>query len=370
MSKPRKFPCLYNIVKKDDIETLIDYFIENPNYNIFASLRTSHNLYYHSIELGSLQCFIFLTNRLSLNDLSEWSGSVVSYYRENPDIFDFYYKTVKRLSEEENNYNCINKIILKVVSYSLKVYKELFDKIITEYDFLEQFDNRIFKKNLESVIVENKSLWITYFEKYYRDHGIDRNQLFAKCLIFSKFDTNKYLKLFKNMNYSDKIKIEAKINNVFYHHTVNKYSLEFLICMCCDIDDLSKLDICKEKRFEEELFHLFEEATSTEGGYDRITVFNDSPNLVFYNLMTLMKKGYFHYNYLVLEKHYERILKIIPYVSERFIDFIREKLAFENFDLDEYLRKNSSYNPMTEYIRNARILYEKIKIEYENINHD
>ncbi len=31
MSKPRKFPCLYNIVKKDDIETLIDYFIENPN---------------------------------------------------------------------------------------------------------------------------------------------------------------------------------------------------------------------------------------------------------------------------------------------------------------------------------------------------
>ncbi len=368
MPKPRKFPCLYNIVKKDDVETLTDFFDENPDYSIYYRLRTSHTMYDHCIELGSIQCFIFLTNRLSLNVLSEWSGSVVSYYREHPDIFDYYYKTVKKLSEEQNNYNCMNQIILKVISYSLKVYKELFDKIITEYDFLAQFENRIFKKNLESVIVENKSLWITYFEKYYRDNGIDRNQLFAKCLIFSKFDNSKYLKLFKNMNYTDKIKVEAKMNNVFYHHTVNEYSLEFLICMCCDIDDLSDFNICKEKRFEDELFHLFEEATSTEGGYDRIAVFNDSQNLVFYNLMTLMNKGYFYYSYLVPEKHYDRILKMIPYVSERFMDFMREKLAFENFDLDEYLRTHSSYNPMTEYIRNARILYEKIKTEYDKIH--
>ena len=54
---------------------------------------------------------------------------------------------------EENNYDCMNNIVLKVLSYSLSVYKDLFDKIITEYDFLEQFKNPIFKKNLEIILV-------------------------------------------------------------------------------------------------------------------------------------------------------------------------------------------------------------------------
>ena len=368
MSKPRKFPCLYNIVKKDDNLTLMDYFIENPDYDIFKSLRTSYSIYYHSIDLGSIKCFIFLTNRLSLNNLSKWSGLIVSYYRKYPQIFEYYYNTVKRLSEEENNYDCINNIILNVMGYSLNVYKDLFDKIITEYDFLGQFKNPVFKKNLESIIVENKSLWITYFEKYYREHGIDRNQLFAKCLIFSKFDNSKYLKLFKNMNYSDKIKIESIINETNCLHTDYEYSLDFLICMCCDLDDISQFNVCKENRFEEQLFNLFKEAISTEGNYDHIAVFYGCKNLVFYDLMTFIKEKHFWYNYLVPLKHYERILKMIPYVSEKFMEFMRENLAFENFNMDEYLKTHFSENAKEQYVKNARILYEKIKSEYEKIH--
>ena len=46
----------------------------------------------------------------------------------------------------------------------------------------------------------------------------------------------------------------------------------------------------KKKKFEEQLFYLFEEAISTEGNYDHIAVFHGSKNLVFYDLMTYMKE--------------------------------------------------------------------------------
>ena len=47
---------------------------------------------------------------------------------------------------------------------------------------------------------------------------------------------------------------------------------------------------------------------------------------------------------------------------------MRENLAFENFNMDEYLKTHFSENAKEQYVKNARILYEKIKSEYEKIH--
>jgi len=364
----KKFPSLFNIVKKDDVDTLISYLYENPDYDLTSDTIFGSSMYYYSIDLSSIKIFMYITNRLDLDHLSLYSNQIVNKYKYNPKYFDYYYVVVKKLSKEENNNRVINKIVLSILNFHNKLYKDLFDRVTSEYDFLGQFENDLFRKSVENRIVENKSLWLIFFEKYYRENNISRNHLFVKCLIFSKFDNSKYIKLFKGMNYSDKVKIEA-----CYDYSSNssrhEYSLEFIMCVTCDINDYSKMKIMKDGRFEEELFNLFSEAVNEEGeNFNRLSVLKDGENIIFYPLMKKINEKVWYYEYIIPEKFYEKIVKIVPYVSERFIEYMKKNLGYEGFDIDEYLRTHASYSVGPYYIKNSRILLKRIMDEYERVH--
>ncbi len=368
--KLRKFPSLYNIIKKDDDVTLTEYFEVNPYENLYdgpLKTCTCYTLYYHSIELGSINCFMNLTNRLNLDSLKEYASTVVSYYKNHPKIFDYYYAIAKMLSQEQNNYECMNKIVLSILDNSLKIYKELFDRVIKDYNFVEQFQNNIFRKNLENVIIKNKSLWITYFEKFNRNNNINRNNLFAKCLIFTKFDNKKYLELFNNMNYSDKIKIEDNERNDYnyYYTTRHEYSLEFIICVTCKIDDYSKFNIMKEKTFEEELINLFDETINKGENYNNFFVLKEGKNIVFNNLLIFINERKWYHQYIIEEENYEKILKLVPYMTEKMIEILEKELMFKDFDVEKFLKENSSYYVKPYYVQNSRNLLNLIKEEYK-----
>ncbi len=377
--KPKKFPCLLNIIKKDDATTLHEYFFENPDYDIFKDLKISGKcIYYHSIELGSIQCFMYLTNRLNLNNLERYADCIVHFYDKHPNIFDYYYTIVKMHCQEKNDYECINKIVKNIVKSSRNNYKKLFDKITSEYDFLSQFQNKDFKDELENIIVENKSMWIIHFEKYYRENNICRNNLFAKCLIFSKFDNSKFIKLFKNLNYSDKVHIKK---------SKYEYTLEFIICLTCNIDDFSKFKICNEKllvspsldgnqenwnytNFEDELLNLFSELEPNPNYYNSFIIFKEGKNIMFYELLETISKfaPFQEYKHLIQPENHDKLLKMIPFVSHRFIDLMTKHLSYEGFDIEEYLKKYFSYSLKPECVKNSRILLAKIKDEFEKIH--
>ncbi len=370
--KPRKFPSLYNIIKKDDDATLTEYFEVNPYEHLYEGplkTCTCYTLYYHSIELGSINCFINLTNRLNLDSLKEYASTVVTYYKNHPQIFDYYYAIVSKLSKEQNNYECINKIVLCILDNSLKIYKHLFEKIIKDYDFISQFQNNVFRKKLESIIIKNKSLWITFFEKFYRNNNINRNNLFAKCLIFSKFDNNKYLELFKNMNYSDKIKIEDnEINDYNYYYTTrHEYSLEFIICVTCKIDDYSKFNIMEKKTFEQELINMFDETINKEENYNNFCVLKEGKNIVFNNLLIFINERHWYHEYIIPEVNYEKILKLVPYMSDKMIIILEKELMFKDFNVEQFLKENCSYHEKPHYVQHSRELFNLIEEEYKKL---
>ncbi len=372
MSIPKKFPALYNIIKKDDVSILNEYFQENPNYDIFKSLSyTGYHIYYHSIDLSSIQCFKYLTDLMDLETLKGVAGDVVYHYKKDQQIFNYYYDVVRNKCEQENNYNPINKIVINIVKYNQNIYKNLFDKVISEYDFVAQFQNSIFKKNLENVIVENKSLWINYFEKFYRDNNISRDNLFAKCLIFSKFDTDKYLKLFKNMDYSQKIRIEGKIDCWDFHHmSKHEYTLEFIICITCPNQDISNFKICTENKIEDELLNLFSEADDKSVIYNSFLNFKNGNNIIFYELMETINKykPFAEYAHLIKPEYHEHLLKMIPYVSERFVNLMKTHLSYEGFDIDEFKKKYFSHSSKPDCVKNSRILLKRIIDEFEKVH--
>ena len=367
MSKEKKFPALYNIIKNDDIATLMDYFHEYPDYDIFKSLTyTGSHIYEHSIELESMKCFQYLVNRLNLDGLQSCVYKIVHSYKKNRDIFEYFYAIVKKLSEEENDMKVINKIVIQIVKHNQTIYKDLFMRVSSEYDFLKQFKDDIFRKNLETVIVENKSLWIIYFEKYYRENNINRNYFFVKCMLYSKFDNEKFLKIFKNMDYTERVKIEKNDSWDYIQTSKHEYSLEFIISITSEVEDFSKLRICKEGRYEEELLNLFSEVKDM----NHYRIFKESEKNMFFDLMKMMNSeiGFFNSEHLIQERYHKRLLKMIPYVSNRFMDIMKENLSFEGFDIDKYLKEFYGHTIKPLYVKNSRILLQKMIEEFDKVH--
>ncbi len=368
---PKKFPCLYKIIKNDDISVLTDFFVENPGYNEQNTLSVGAGLTLLSqaIKSNSIQCCFFLINRLDLTILDDYVVTVINSYKNKPEIFDHFYTIVKMHCQQRNNFEVINNIIIHLINTNQKIPEELMTKIINEYDFQAQLQNTNFKRNLEATIIRNKYSWFVYFEKYYREHNINRNDFFVNALIFSGQDTNKILKIFKNMDYTEKVKVKKTIPyEQIIIQSKHKYSLEFIISITCDIKDLSKLTIFKENMFENELFNLFSECEDIESirafGYGTNNMFNEF-------MQNINKKNISYYTYhLIKPEYHDRLIKMIPYVTIRFIEFMRKYLSFEEFNLEDYKKNNYYYSAKPEYIENSRSLLKKLIDEFDKVHNN
>ncbi len=361
---PKKFPCLYNIIKKDDVSTLTDFFIENPGYNEenHLSIGSGLKLLEQAIESRSIQCAFFLINRIQLNQLDNYVNYVINSLKLGSEIFDYFYNIVNMHSKQQNNFNVLIHIVFKLIETNQKISEDLMTKIINDFDFHTQILNDDVRVRLERIIIQHKSSWIIYFEKYYREHNINLNYLFSKVLLFSRNDPNKFLKIFKNMDLTQKIHIENYYSNNFRSN--HQYSLEFIILITCDIKekDFKKFNIIKENTFEDELFNLFSEKDENFYAFQY-----SNYNNMFQDFMENIKTEVISYytSCLIKNKFHERLLKIIPFISIRFMEFMREKLSFQDFDLNKFKR---NYYSEPEFVENSRTLLKKMIEQFDKIH--
>ncbi len=327
---PRKFPSLYNIIKKDDISTLTDFFTENPGYNEDTQLLTGKNLKLleQAIDSNAVNCGYFLINRMQLTQLQSYTRYVVYNYKRSPSIFDHFINIATMLSERENNRNILFELVCEIIISHNLFTDEFIDRIVHSFPLINELNNIDKKRRFENNIIRSKIQMITFFEKYYREKNIDTHQLFMKCLLYSNSNPDNLLKIFKNINYTSKIIIS---NPYVYHDnnidiekkSKNEYSFEFLISICCNYKKFKTFELFKNNKFEEELMLFFSESQDILN--DKIW---EHANNAMFKILYFGRSHRWN-NKIFTDKEQERMLKYLPYLSDTFFDYWKQNLISE-----------------------------------------
>lgn len=357
---PKKFPSLYTIIKNDDISTLTDFFTQNPGYNEENTLAKGMGLRLleEAIHSHSIQCCIFLINRMNLDQLRTYVDYVVKNYKRNTPAFDHFYTIGLMFAQNQNNYLIIYEILKKLLYYQMVVSEEFMKKLLDSFHLEDFLNNDAERNQFEKILISNKISTIAYFEKYYREKNIDTTKFFVKCLLFSRIKTDNFIKIFKNIDYTQKTKIE---NPYLEENFIskNEYSIEFIIAITSDYKHFKKLNIFKNNTFEDEFFIMTTELNDIL--YERIFDYSYN-NLFEYLIKSVRDKLSYYSKNIFKHNHLERLNSYLPYLSQKFFDYIQVNI------IDKIKDTTHHYYNYTETIENIENIYNNWKQIQNNQN--
>jgi len=216
-----KFPSLYNIVKKGDLETLSRYYDAYPETSALCELTTGKKLVLieQALKLNQIQVVNFLIDKTPLDKLHKLVGYLVSNLKCNNDEsgnpnFDYYCGRILNAIEQtgsEELKELIGKILIKICTCGFIVHDKIILNLMNNmlFDFKQRLmQNENFKWNFESKIMSEAPLRIyQLIIKYYQDNQIPLEQLLAHYLAASCEKSNKTVKMFKQVDLKSKVKI-------------------------------------------------------------------------------------------------------------------------------------------------------------------
>ncbi len=345
-----KISSLYNIIKNDDVSTLTNFFFENPGYNEENHLTTGKKLKMleQAIASDAMQCFIFLLNRINFIDLRKYVLPVISHYKKNNAMYEHFYTIVKMLSDKENNSIVLFDILQTFIMLNIFVSNEFLDKLLSSFNLLEYLQEENQKHRFECELIKGKLAWIIYFEKYYRENNIDTKTFFAKTLLYYRTENkNNLIKIFKNIDFTQKVFIEDVSRLGFNYKTKKEYSIEFIIAIVCEYKNYKNFNIFKERTIEDEFFKMIEEK--------HVFIHNEH---MFYLILDFLKNQSYCHKCLFRDDFKDLFEnKYLPYFSQKFIDYLKDI-----FILNKHNKKIHYKAEVSEYythLNNLFLSYQK-----------
>ncbi len=355
-----KISSLYNIIKNDDVSTLTNFFFENPGYNEENHLTTGKKLKMleQAIASDAMQCFIFLLNRINFIDLRKYVLPVISHYKKNNAMYEHFYTIVKMLSDKENNSIVLFDILQTFIMLNIFVSNEFLDKLLSSFNLLQYLQEENQKHRFECELIKGKLAWIIYFEKYYRENNIDTKTFFAKTLLYYRTENkNNLIKIFKNIDFTQKVFIEDVGILNENNKSKNEYSIEFIIAIVCEYKNYKNFNIFKERTIEDEFFKMIEEDIAFDEG-----------DHMFYLIINFLKKKknlnssvVFYTNRCLFRNDFKDLFenKYLPYFSQKFIDFLKN--LFITNDKPIILDFKQDVNQYFEHFENLFLTYQEKK---------
>ncbi len=345
-----KISSLGNVIKNDDISTLTNFFIENPNYNVEDQLTPRRKLNMLDLAIGSnaMQCFYFLLSRINFIDLRKYVRPIIHNYKKNVAMYEHFYTIVKILSDKENNSIILFDILQTFIDLNIFVSNEFLDNLLSTFNLLDYLQDFNQKHRLESLLISCKISWIIYFEKYYRENNIDRKIFFVKTLLYYRTENkNNLIKIFKNIDFTQKVFIEDVANIGYNDKSKNEYSIEFIIAIVCEYKNYKNFNIFKERTIEDEFFKMIEEKN--------VFIHNEH---MFYLILDFLKNQSYCHKCLFRDDFKDLFEnKYLPYFSQKFIDYLKDI-----FILNKHNKKIHYKAEVSEYythLNNLFLSYQK-----------
>lgn len=378
---------LYKIIKNDEDNKLIDFFIENPDFDKHHQLLMGRKfrLLEQAIYSKSQKCTVFLMNNIDFNILLEhYLRFLTRNYSEN--IFISFLILLSQHIQNDNN------LLKKIIHHFFFHHERTPINIILNH-FITPNSSKIiellkndeeYRFKFEEILINRHYDWSVFFINFYNKNGFDMEELYVKYLLKGDIIYKKIIKDFKNikLDLNKKIRIpftaqsSSESNSYYYYKTPSfysneKYSLEFILTIHnVFIKNYSG-------NFEEEFFTFMNDDFHNKKN-DRKTF----PNNIFrklINTFNLLKindiykyEPYYVLNYFFNQKEdgdntllFKYFCKISYLFTDKIYDFLNEINDKAMKLIKDYIEQTPSPIPESDFSRYKKVFEETI-ICYES----
>lgn len=270
MSKT-KYPNLYSIVKKDEIEMLQSFIDANPNYDFNQRLPIGKHLRILevAVKFSSIKCITYLIELVPPESLSYYITTFIKTMKKDNDhdeSYELYYNTVTyQILNNKLNVNILSDLLYWMLRYRCVNEKYINALLYNNlFDFIQRMEDIEYKFWMETHIVSNKTYIIQLFINYYIGNHMDLSSLYKRYLTH-RYDKIKAIDTMFNSCVD--IKTKVKLNNYKHHYDgrdqhdiityAGEYSLSTLLYFSSDNETINK-EITQNPLFETELLNLFQ----------------------------------------------------------------------------------------------------------------
>jgi hypothetical protein len=132
-------------------------------------------------------------------------------------------------------------------------------------------------------------------------------------LYYQTDNKNNLIKIFKNIDFTQKVFIEDVGRLGYNYKSKNEYSIEFIIAIVCEYKNYKNFNIFREKTIENEFFNMIEEDCS----------FDENQHMFYLIFVFLHRQSYCHK--CLFRNDFKDLFenKYLSYFSQKFINFLK-----------------------------------------------